>query len=175
MYRYYAYAYALFCDYLIVFTLIKLLLLLSHRGRHHHIANAIIVSRSPSRHAAVANTMWTSQKRFSRRYDCYYRIVIMNTNCYGVKRFGDFTGMTWRTPLQFTWLTFRWLVPWAHLGVGVIPSHLASCVISTPSASPRLMTAPWSRYSVGSWNGISPQGTFYHTPGHEYLSYLCRV
>ena len=54
----------LYFDYIIVITLIKLLSLLSHRGRNHHIANAIIASRSPSRHAAVANTMWRSQKSF---------------------------------------------------------------------------------------------------------------
>ena len=55
---------ALHFDYLIVIILIKLLSLLSHRGRYHHIANAIIASRSPSRHAAVANTMGRSQKSF---------------------------------------------------------------------------------------------------------------
>ena len=55
---------ALYFNYLIVITLIKLLSLLSHRGRYHHIAIAIIASRSPSRHAAVANTMWSSQKSF---------------------------------------------------------------------------------------------------------------
>lgn len=50
---------ALYCVYFIVITPIKLLSLLSHRGRYHHIANAIIASRSP-----VANTMGRSQKSF---------------------------------------------------------------------------------------------------------------
>lgn len=68
------------------------------------------------------------------------------------------TGMTWRKPRPWNWLTSRSWQPWAHQVVAGTLWPRASWDILTWSPLMNLMMIPWSPSSGKSWTGIFHQG-----------------